>query len=138
MRKSPRSPFYWHEQEADDHIVHRMNIIVRVITGVIQDRDNNSYDNVVVVYTILAGTSVAVSIALAGLSWWSVDLGHLQWTRKTRIARGAILNERKELFYGKHGQRNKTLSKSCFGALLLLIAGSWCAYFWGLATGNHY
>lgn len=115
-----------------------MNIVVRVITGVIQDRDNNSYDNVVIVYAILAGLSVGISIILAGLAWWSVDLGHLQWTRKTRIARGNTLNERKELFYGKHGQRNKVLSQSLFGALLLLIAGSWCAYFWGLATDNHY
>lgn len=115
-----------------------MNIIVRLITGVIQDRDNNSYDNVVIVYAILAGLSVGVSFVLAGLSWWSVDLGHLQWTRKTRIARGAVLNERKELFYGMYGQRNKLLSKSCFGALLVLIAGSWCAYFWGLATDNQY
>jgi hypothetical protein len=115
-----------------------MNIIVRLITGVIQDRDNNSYDNVVVVYAILAGLSVAVSIVLIGLAWWSVDLGHLQWSRKTRIARGAVLNERKELFCGKYGRRNKLLSQSAFGALLLLVAGSWCGYFWGLATGNHY
>lgn len=115
-----------------------MNIVVRLITGVIQDRDNNSYDNVVIVYAILAGTSVAVSIGLAVLAWWSIDLGHLQWTRRTRIARGAILNQRKDLFEGEYGQRNKMLSKSCFMALLLLIAGSWCAYFWGLATDNQY
>lgn len=38
-----------------------MNIIVRVITtGLIQDRDNGSYDNVTIVYIILAAGSVLV------------------------------------------------------------------------------
>lgn len=38
-----------------------MNIIVRVITtGLIQDRDNDSYDNVTIVYMILAAGSVLV------------------------------------------------------------------------------
>lgn len=54
-----------------------MNIIVRAITGVIQDRDNDSYDNVTIVYIILAASSVLVSAVLIIVSWKSVDLGHL-------------------------------------------------------------
>lgn len=115
----------------------RMNIIVRVITGRIQDADNNSYDRVTIVYVILAGCSVAVSLILGIVAWRSVDLGHLQWTRKMRIARGHILNSRKQRFYEENGGRNKKISLFCFASLILLILGSWCGYFWGIATGNN-
>ncbi|KAJ3463707.1 hypothetical protein MRS44_008493 [Fusarium solani] len=114
-----------------------MNIIVRVITGRIQDADNNSYDRVTIVYVILAGCSVAVSLILGFVAWRSVDLGHLQWTRKMRIARGHILNSRKQRFYEENGGRNKKISLFCFASLILLILGSWCGYFWGIATGNN-
>lgn len=114
-----------------------MNIIVRVITGAIQDADNDSYDHVVIVYVILAAASVLVSIMLILLSWWSIDLGNLQWTRKQRIANGELWNERKRAFHEENGARNKTISKVCFGALILLILGGWSAYFWGVATGNN-
>ncbi|KAG6357355.1 hypothetical protein INS49_013231 [Diaporthe citri] len=114
-----------------------MNIIVRVITGAIQDADNDSYDHVVIVYVVLAAASVLVSIMLVALSWWSVDLGNLQWTRKQRIAHGELWNERKRAFYEDNGARNKIISKTCFGTLIMLILGSWSAYFWGVATGNN-
>ncbi|EQB49385.1 major facilitator superfamily transporter [Colletotrichum gloeosporioides Cg-14] len=114
-----------------------MNIIVRIITGAIQDADNDSYEHVVIVYVILAATSVLVAIALIGLSWWSVDLGNLQWTRKQRIANGDLWNERKRAFHEENGARNKLISKVCFGGLVLLILGAWAAYFWGVATGNN-
>lgn len=114
-----------------------MNIIVRVITGVIQDNDNNSYDKVTIVYVILAGISVVVSFLLTILSWKSIDLGHLQWTRKLRIARGEVLNVRRARFYDENGKKNRLISMSCFGALIMLVLGSWCGYFWGVATGNN-
>ncbi|KAL8409500.1 hypothetical protein RB594_007804 [Gaeumannomyces avenae] len=113
-----------------------MNIIVRVTTGAIQDADNDSYSRVVIVYAALAGASVLVSAALVALSWWSVDLGNLQWTRRQRIANGELWNERKRAFYEDNGARNKGISKACFGALIVLILGSWSAYFWGVATGR--
>ncbi|KAI9168010.1 Major facilitator superfamily domain-containing protein [Paramyrothecium foliicola] len=114
-----------------------MNIIVRVITGAIQDADNNSYDRVTIVYVVLAGCSVVVSGILCVISLESVDLRHLQWTRKKRIARGDLLNERKELFFGKNGFWNRRTSMICFSCLIALILGSWCCYFWGVATGNN-
>ncbi|KAH6683553.1 major facilitator superfamily domain-containing protein [Plectosphaerella plurivora] len=114
-----------------------MNIIVRVITGVIQDADNNSYDKVTIVHVILAGLSVVVSLVLAILTWKSVDIGHLQWARKLRIARGDVLVDRKAKFEGDEGPKNKKISKACFGLLVLLVLGSWCGYFWGVATNNY-
>ncbi|KAF4912395.1 hypothetical protein CGCVW01_v011155 [Colletotrichum viniferum] len=114
-----------------------MNIIVRVVTGAIQDADNNSYDKVTIVYVILAGISVVVSIGLFLLALKFTDLGHLQWSRKVRIARGEILNEQKRKFHEEDGHKNRVISMACFIALIALILGSWCGYFWGVATGNN-
>lgn len=114
-----------------------MNIIVRVITGDIQDRDNNSYDNVTKVYVVLAGCSVAVSFAFLVVTQLSVNLRHLQWSRKKRISKGAVLNACKQTFYGADGKRNATVSVVCFSLLIALVLGSWCAFFWGVATGNN-
>ncbi|CAI6336271.1 unnamed protein product [Periconia digitata] len=113
-----------------------MNIIVRIVTGVIQDHDKNSYDRVTIVYVALVGAAVAVSIALLGLSWKFVDLRQLQWSRKLRITRRNILIDRKEVF-DKGSKISRTISLGCFVALLVLTCGSWCAYFWGVATGKH-
>ncbi|KAH6629754.1 major facilitator superfamily domain-containing protein [Boeremia exigua] len=114
-----------------------MNIIVRVITGVIQDRDNNSYDRVTIVYVILAGVSVVVSLALSILSWKFIDLRQLQWSRKLRVAQQSTLVERKLIFSGRDRSRNRTISMGYFGALIVLVLGSWSGYFWGIATGNN-
>jgi hypothetical protein len=116
----------------------RMNIIVNIITGRIQDADNNSYDRVTIVYVVLAGGSVVVSIALAFVSVWSIDLARLQWTRLQRIRNGNFINERKERFTVKNGAQNRRLSMYCFGGFCALVVGSWVAYIWGAATGNNY
>lgn len=115
-----------------------MNIIINLITGRIQDADNNSYDRVVIVYVVLAAGSVVVSTALVILSAVSIDLRRLQWTRKQRIQKGALIMERKERFLGENGAKNRKLSLCCFTALCLLVLGSWIAYIWGAATGNNY
>ncbi|KAI0746262.1 MFS transporter [Daedaleopsis nitida] len=115
-----------------------MTIITRILTGVIQDRDHNSYDRVVVVYVVLAAGSVVVAAALFALSFWSVDLGLLQWTKKQRLRKGHVINERRERFdSGEEGRRNRRISMVFFSALLCLILGAWAAYFWGIATGHN-
>lgn len=114
-----------------------MNIIVRIVTGAIQDADDNSYDRVVIVYVALSIGSVLVCLSLLLLSFRFIDLRQLQWTRKQRFARSEVLLERKRRFYEEDKERNKKISHACFGALLLLIVGSWCGYFWGVATGNN-
>jgi hypothetical protein len=115
-----------------------MTILVRIVTGVIQDRDGNSYDNVVKGYVFLAAGSVVVGGVLFAGSYWSVDLGILQWTKKQRLARGETINERREKFEsGEEGVRNRKISMALFVCLLFLIVGGWVAYFWGVATGNN-
>jgi len=102
-----------------------MSIIIRIITGVLQDNDNNSYDHVVIVYVILASGSVLVATILSIGSLWTVDLGHLQWTRKQGITKGDIINERKEAFeFGPQGQRNKKTSMSLFVAMTIFVLGA--------------
>ena len=113
-----------------------MNIIVRVITGVIQDRDNNSYDNVTIVYVILAGISVVVSLGLSVVSWVFIDFRQMQWSRKLRIARADVLHERRRRFEEGEG-RSKPVSQACMVATAVFVLGAWCAYFWGVATGNN-
>ncbi|KAH7068052.1 major facilitator superfamily domain-containing protein [Paraphoma chrysanthemicola] len=115
-----------------------MNIIIRIITGVIQDRDNNSYDNVVIVYVVLAAGSVVVAGTLLACSFWHVDAKILQWTKKQRSLKGDVINERKESSEcGAEGLRTRKLGLSLFIALLFFIAGAWAAYFWGVATDNN-
>jgi len=115
-----------------------MNIIVRVVTGVIQDRDDNSYDGVVVVYVVLATASVIVAGALFACGFLHTDASVLQWTKQQRLRKGELINERREAAeIGSEGLRNKKLGLVLFVALLFLIAGAWAAYFWGVATGNN-
>lgn len=114
-----------------------MAIIVRVITSVIQYADDNSYDRVVFVYAILAGLAVFVSFCLIALSCVTVDFGHLQWTRKQRLARVELLVARRDRFLTFARMRNQRISMGAFVACILLVVGSWTAYFWGVATGNN-
>jgi MFS family permease len=115
-----------------------MTIFVRIITGVIQDRDNNSYDNVVKGYVFLAAGSVIVGCTMLAASYWTVDLRILQWTKKQRMAKGETINDRREMFEkGEVGVRNRKVSMTLFCALIVFILGAWAAYFWGVATGNN-
>jgi hypothetical protein len=133
-----------------------MNIIVRILTGVLQDSspESDPYKKVTPVYVVLSVLSFIVSLAMLTLFLLSktstgkissiyVDIGRLQWTRKQRLIKGDLMNERKlivgggEEGYGEKGREMKRLSKICFGALMCLVLGSWVAYFWGVATGNN-
>ena len=115
-----------------------MTIFVRIITGVIQDRDNNSYDNVVKGYVFLAAGSVVVGTVLLVGSYWTVDLRLLQWTKKQRMAKGEVINDRRVQFEnGEAGTRNRKISMTLFILLIFFIMGAWAAYFWGVATGNN-
>lgn len=115
-----------------------MNIIIRIVTGVIQDRDNNSYDNVVIIYVVLAAGSVCVAGALLACSFWKVDAEVLQWTKMQRGRKGDLINEQREKSETEEDVvRNKKLGVVLFAGLGLLIAGAWAAYFWGVATRNN-
>lgn len=120
------------------YILTSMNIIVAIVCGVIQDIDDNSYHRVTRVYVTLAALSVVVTLALVIGAYFSKDLGRLQWTRKKRIRNGEMINELQRTFEQENGARNRMLSKVCLGFLGFLVLGSWCAFFWGVATGNNY
>lgn len=116
-----------------------MTIIVSVIAGTIQDRDNNSYNNVTVFYVFLAAGSVVVSALMFGLAYFSDTIGLLQWSRKKRVANGHIINEKKEAYEAEGpADWSRKLSLVNFIAVIVLILGAWAAYFWGIATGNQY
>ncbi|ETS80088.1 hypothetical protein PFICI_07617 [Pestalotiopsis fici W106-1] len=114
-----------------------INIVVRIVAGVIQDADNNSYDRVVVLYVAMAALSVVVSCVIIFLAWRSPDLRHLQWTRKQRMDQAVMLANRKERFLGEKATRNALISKVCFCLLMVLLLGGWASYIWGAITGHN-
>lgn len=115
-----------------------MTILLRIITGVIQDADDNSYRRVVIVYVFLAAGSVLVGSLNFGLGYVKPAMTRLQWTRKERIQKGELIEEmRQEYEDGERGGRHRLISLACFGAVLTLILGAWVAYFWGIATGHN-
>lgn len=116
----------------------RMSIIVRIITGALQDADDNSYRRVVQVYLFLAAASLAVGAALLIGSFVTDNLAPLQWTRKKRLTAGTeIIRENKERNLVTHARRTRWTSIGCFGALLLVTMGGWVAYIWGAITGHN-
>lgn len=87
-----------------------------------------------------------------------VDIARLQWTRKQRIKNGENINARRAVVgfdavdekkdgetagieagegVVKERSRMRMISRGAFGLLMLWVAGSWVAYFWGVATGNN-
>lgn len=115
-----------------------MSIIIRIITGVLQDADNDSYDRVVRVYLFLAVGSVVVGLAILTGATLSNNLAPLQWTRKQRLSLGPeIIAAIRENHLVTHYSRSKRISVACFSFLLLITVGSWVAYIWGAVTGNN-
>lgn len=118
--------------------VARMNVIVRIITGALQDADNDSYRRAVRVYLFQAASSVVVGLVLFIGAAFTGSLALLQWTRKYRLAKGgAIISEMKERSLVTNVKRNKRISLGCFSLLILLITGSWAAYIYGAVTGHN-
>jgi hypothetical protein len=116
---------------------HSMSCIIRILTGAIQDADNNAYTRVVRVYAFFGCASLVVSLLILALSFYSPDLGRSQWSRKKRLAQGAFIQDRLLRFETVMKERNKRISMVCFGCTMLLMLGGWSAYFWGVATGNN-
>ncbi|KAK7553495.1 hypothetical protein IWX49DRAFT_587495 [Phyllosticta citricarpa] len=63
-------------------IANAVDIVIRIVTGLIQDADNNSYNHFVIVYVVMAAGALVVGWALLISSFFSVELVLLQWTRK--------------------------------------------------------
>ncbi|KAI9926272.1 hypothetical protein ASPWEDRAFT_116403 [Aspergillus wentii DTO 134E9] len=115
-----------------------MSIIVRIITGALQDADNDSYRRVVRVYLFLGAAAMVVGLGLLIGSTVSDNLAPLQWTRKRRLTSGAeIIQAMRERSLVTNKRRTMRISTVCFGALMLLTLGSWAAYIWGAVTGHN-
>lgn len=81
------------------------NIIIRIVTGVLQDSSpkSNPYKKVTPVYLFLAICSFVVAIVLVVIFCVSkarkqsiyVDIARLQWTRKERIENGGVMRVRR-------------------------------------------
>ncbi|KAJ6114900.1 hypothetical protein N7486_000678 [Penicillium sp. IBT 16267x] len=99
-----------------------MSIILRIITGALQDADDDSYDRVVQVYLFMAAGSLVVGSALLIGSIVSLYLAPLQWTRQKRLTSGAeVIQTNKERALVTHAGRTRFISIGCFGALLEVI-----------------
>jgi hypothetical protein len=118
-------------------IKHSMSCIIRILTGAIQDADNNAYTRVVRIYAFFGCASLSISLIILALSLYSPDLGRLQWSRKKRLAQGVFIQERLQRFETVMKRRNQRVSVVCFGCTMVLMLGGWSAYFWGVATGNN-
>lgn len=115
-----------------------MSIIIRIITGALQDADDNSYRRVVQVYLVLAAGALVVGAAILIGSFFTDNLAPLQWTRHKRLTSGAAIIERiREHNLVTMHQRTRKISIICFSALVLLTLGSWVAYIWGAVTGHN-
>ncbi|KKK14386.1 hypothetical protein P175DRAFT_0456383 [Aspergillus ochraceoroseus IBT 24754] len=115
-----------------------MNIIIRIVTGALQDADHNSYRRVVQVYLFLAAVAVAVGLAILIGSYVFDELSIIQWTRKKRLASGAeIIQELKEKNLVTHPERTRRTAMAGFAFIMLLVAGGWVAYIWGAVTGHN-
>ncbi|KAJ5473033.1 hypothetical protein N7530_007034 [Penicillium desertorum] len=115
-----------------------MSIIIRIITGALQDADDNSYRRVVHVYLVLGAGATVVGAAILIGSFVTDNLAPLQWTRHKRLTSGAAVIERiRERHLVTQRERTRKISILCFGALLLLTVGSWVAYIWGAVTGHN-
>ncbi|CAG8946891.1 unnamed protein product [Penicillium salamii] len=115
-----------------------MSIIIRIITGALQDADNNSYRRVVQVYLVLGAGATLVGLAILVGTFLTDNLALLQWTRKKRLTSGAEIIERiREQSLVTNWRRTRTTSMIAFGALILLTLGSWVAYIWGAVTRNN-
>ncbi|KAJ1552258.1 hypothetical protein HK405_012038 [Cladochytrium tenue] len=119
-------------------VTNAMNILVRIVAGVVQDADGDRYDRVVAIYVFLAAGAALVGLVLLAAAHVSPLLGRLQWSRRRRIADGATIVEMEATFKeGTSGRRNKQMSTAFFVCVLVLVFGSWIAYFWGVATGHN-
>ncbi|CAG7954808.1 unnamed protein product [Penicillium salamii] len=115
-----------------------MSIIIRIITGALQDADDNSYRRVVQVYLVLGAGATLVGLAILVGTFFTDNLALLQWTRKKRLTSGAEIIERiREQSLVTNWRRTRTTSMVAFGALILLTLGSWVAYIWGAVTRNN-
>ncbi|KAF5711309.1 major facilitator superfamily transporter [Fusarium globosum] len=112
-----------------------MEVMVNLIAGVLQDRDDNKYYKVTILYVVLAAGCVLVACVMLGLGFATDNMGKLQWSRKKRVENGHVINARRqESESGSHAEKQRMLNIINFSVVLFLILGAWVSYLWGLVT----
>ncbi|KAG4253004.1 hypothetical protein FPRO03_08453 [Fusarium proliferatum] len=112
-----------------------MEVMVNLIAGVLQDRDDNKYYRVTILYVVLAASCVLVACVMLGLGFATDNMGKLQWSRKKRVKNGHVINaKRQESESGSHAEKQRMLNIINFSVVLFLILGAWVSYLWGLVT----
>ncbi|CCT63551.1 related to MFS transporter [Fusarium fujikuroi] len=112
-----------------------MEVIISLIAGVLQDRDDNKYYRVTILYVVLAASCVLVACLMLALGLATDNMGKLQWSRKKRVKNGHVINaKRQESESEGHAEKQRMLNIINFSAVLLLILGAWVSYLWGLVT----
>ncbi|KAL2812563.1 major facilitator superfamily domain-containing protein [Aspergillus cavernicola] len=115
-----------------------INIIIRIITGALQDADNNSYRRAVQVYLFQSAAGLAVGLGILIGSLFVKELGVLQWTRRKRMTVGPeIIQSLKETNLVTNPGRTRVIALAGLGFITLLTAGGWAAYIWGAITGHN-
>ncbi|KAG4288588.1 hypothetical protein FPRO06_03410 [Fusarium proliferatum] len=112
-----------------------MEVMVNLIAGVLQDRDDNKYYRVTILYVVLAASCVLVACVMLGLGFATDNMGKLQWSRNKRVKNGHVINaKRQESESGSHAEKQRMLNIINFSVVLFLILGAWVSYLWGLVT----
>ncbi|KAF9770427.1 hypothetical protein IL306_012051 [Fusarium sp. DS 682] len=106
-----------------------MDVIISLIAGVLQDRDENKYYKVIILYVTLTAGSVIVASIMLALGFATDNIGKLQWSRKKRVKNGHIINaKRQESESEGYIEKHIILNIINFSAVILLILGAWVAY----------
>ncbi|KAL3476285.1 major facilitator superfamily domain-containing protein [Aspergillus californicus] len=114
------------------------NIIIRIITGALQDADDNSYRRAVQVYLFQSAVGLAIGLAILLGSFVVAELGLLQWTRKKRLTAGLeILEALREKNLVTREKRTRGIALAGGGFIVVLTLGGWAAYIWGAVTGHN-
>lgn len=58
-------------------------------------------------------------------------------TKAVAVVLVSLIGFRSHWSSGEYAERNRRLSMTCFGAVIVMILGAWAAYFCGVATGNN-
>ncbi|KAJ0417347.1 major facilitator superfamily domain-containing protein [Aspergillus carlsbadensis] len=115
-----------------------MNIIIRILTGALQDADNNSYARAIKVYLFQGATGLAIGLGILIGSFFAAELDLLQWTRWKRLSQGPeILQALKERNLVLNPRRTRRIAITGFVCIMALTLGGWVAYIWGAVTGHN-
>ncbi|KAL3447473.1 major facilitator superfamily domain-containing protein [Aspergillus insuetus] len=115
-----------------------MNIIIRIITGALQDADDNSYRRAVQVYLFQGAAGLAIGLGILVGSFFAAELNLLQWTRWKRLSQGPeIIQGLKERNLVLNPRRTKRIAIMGFVCIMALTVGGWVAYIWGAVTGHN-